>query len=206
MSASINRRGKAAKFSTRDEWLEAAKVLLDPLFVGTPAKPRAIRASVGFPAGSRSSKSLRTIGICHYNAEDATPQIWIHPEIVDPARVLDILVHELAHAYLPVGTGHGGDFKRTAEAVGLTGRMVATVAGPDFTAVAKRLLAVLGPYPHSRLTYSEARGRKQTTRQILVDCPCGIKFRASRTVLESIADLRCPDGDCSETPEIKYPS
>ena len=206
MTASTKTRGKAAKFATRDEWLLAAKKLLDPLYTGTPAKVRDVRASVGFPAGKRSGKSLHAIGVCHYDAQDTMPQIWIHPEIDNPARVLDILAHELAHAYLPVGTGHKGDFKRTAEAIGLTGQMTATVAGPDFTAVAKELLAVLGPYPHSKLTYQEATGRKQTTRQILVDCPCGIKFRASRTVLESILDLRCPDGDCGETPEIVYPN
>lgn len=193
-------------FETRDEWLLAAKRILDDALTSAGLKPADVRASVGFPVGNRGGKNGKSIGICHYDAKDKTPQVWIHPEIDDPLRVLDILAHELIHAYLPMGAGHGPKFGKPARHIGLDGSLTATTAGPEFSAIAQNVVEVLGDYPHSKLTYEAARGRKQTTRQILVDCPCGIKYRASRKVLESIQDLRCPDGHCHERPTIVFPN
>lgn len=186
-------------YATREEWLQAAKGHLDDLFAGTPAKVREIRVSVGFPAGKRGGKNgPKTIGICHYGAEDKVPQIFIHPEITDPARVLDILAHELAHAYLPVGTGHKGHFETTARAIGLVGKLTATVAGEDFKTDATEILERIGEYPHSKLTQAQASGPKQTTRQIKVEClDCGSIYRASRKVIDGAFDLGCIDRACN---------
>lgn len=184
-------------YTTREEWLQAAKNLLDPLFEGTPANPHDVRVSVGFPAGSRGGNGAKAIGQCHYAAEDSVPQIFIHPELTDRSRVLDVLAHELAHAYLPVGTGHKGDFVTTVRAIGLTGKATATTAGNDFLTDAGEILTILGAYPHSRLTYDAATGRKQTTRQVKVECECGRIYRASRKVIEEAAELGCIDRTCT---------
>lgn len=193
-------------YTTREEWLHAAKAHLDALFLGTPAQVRDIRVGVGFPAGKRGGKNgPKTIGICHYNAEDKVPQIFIHPEITDPVRVLDILAHELAHAYLPVGTGHKGHFETTARAIGLAGKLTATEAGPDFVTDARQILERIGEYPHSRLTHEQAAGRKQTTRQIKVECgTCGAIYRASRKVIECAFDLGCIDRACNGEVTVEY--
>ena len=181
-------------YTTREEWLQAATALLEPLFEGTPANPHPVRVSVGFPAGSRGRN--KAIGQCHYAADDAVPQVFIHPELVDPVRVLDVLAHELAHAYLPAGTGHKGHFVTTVRALGLEGKATATVAGEAFKVDALEVAEALGPYPHARLTYDNAAGKKQTTRQIKVECECGLIYRASRKAIEQATDLGCIDRGC----------
>lgn len=158
--------GKQNKFSTREEWLEAAVILLTPLYT---IKPVPVRVGVGFPVGKRNGNA-KTIGQCHYAAQDGVPQIFIHPEIVDPVRVLDILAHELIHAYLPVGAGHKGAFGAEAKEIGLTGPNTATVAGPDLVPLLKRVSATLGKYPHAALTWDQAKGKTQTTRMLKASC------------------------------------
>ena len=187
------------KYETREEWLHAAREMLLPLFESTPATVKDIRVSVGFPAGSRGSKNFHAIGECHYSADDSVPQIFIHPELTDPVRILGVLAHELTHAFLPIGTGHKGAFVTTAKGIGLTGKMTATTESEDFTADAQEIADTLGEYPHSRLTYANAKGRKQTTRQKKAECPepdCGFVFRTTRKWIEAVPELCCPDPQC----------
>jgi len=158
--------GKTNKFTTREEWLEAAVILLQPLYT-VKAKP--VRVGVGFPVGKRTANA-KTIGQCHYAAVDGVPQIFIHPEIVDPIRVLDILAHELIHAYLPVGAGHKALFGAQAKEIGLAGPNTATTAGPDLVPLLKRIATTLGKYPHAALTWDQAKGKTQTTRMLKASC------------------------------------
>lgn len=188
--------GKVNKFSTREEWLEAAVILLTPLY---SVKAQPVRVGVGFPVGKRGSNGAQTIGQCHYAAVDGVPQIFIHPEITDPVRVLDILAHELIHAWLPVGSGHGkGTFGVEARHIGLDGPLTATTAGKDLAVALRKVATVLGKYPHSALTYAQAKGKTQTTRMVKVECvACGFIFRTTNKWLEQATDLHCPDTECA---------
>ena len=186
-----------AVYSTREEWLHAAREHLDAMFTDMSVTPNDVRLSVGFPKG-RGIKAT-TIGVCHYNAADSVPQIFIHPAITDPVNVVAILAHELAHAYLPVGTGHKGSFVTTVTGLGLIGKPTATVPGPDFTVDANEMLSVLGDYPHAELL---SEGKPQGTRMIKCECDtCGVKFRLSQKwvdIAEMDRGLRCPLGCESE--------
>jgi len=184
-------------FNTREEWLQSGKGHADDLFIGTPAQIRDVRISVGFPAGKRGGRNNEAIGQCHYASEDGVPQIFIHPKLTDPVQIMGVLVHELAHAYLPAGTGHKGDFVKVAKAVGLEGKMTATTESEAFKADAEQILERLGPYPHAALDYSGATGRKQTTRQRKLECDtCGLIFRTTAKWMEAVPGMVCPDPNC----------
>jgi len=126
-----------------------------------------VYVSVSFPtSGARSGK---VIGQCHYTSKDGKPHLLVHPYLDDPVRVLDVTLHELVHATMPVGTQHGPAFGRLAKALGLTGRMTATVATDELREVLAHMVRrSLGPYPHSALT--NAGIKKQTTRQKKIVC------------------------------------
>lgn len=167
---------------TREEWLAAAVAAMRPWFAaeGTPL-PEAVRASCGWPSRKGLSASRRRIGECWDPKASAAgaSEIFISPCLAEPARVLDVLVHELVHAAVGVSHGHRGPFRRLAKALGLEGRMTATHAGPQLAARLNALAEKLGPYPHGALDRS-AFGRKQNTRMHKAICPaCGFTMRVA---------------------------
>jgi hypothetical protein len=133
-------------------------------------------------------------------ATDGVPQIFIHPVLTDGDRgPLPTLAHELAHAYLPVGTGHGRDFARLVQALGLAGKPTATLAGESFTTDMQAIAEVLGEYPHAALDVSNIK--KQGTRMIKIECNnCGMITRTTA----KWADLvnRCADSECDGYPMV----
>lgn len=182
-------------YTTREEWLTAGTVLLEPLFVEAGLTVGPARVSVGFPVGKGGRNGGKIIGQCHYAATDGVPQLFIHPTLTDPVHVLATLAHELTHAYLPVGTGHRKPFAVAVKALGLDGKPTATVPGDGFKAVATEVLDLLGEYPHAALDTSNLP--KQGTRLIRCECDtCGFLFRTTRAWLDKAYDLRCPDVEC----------
>ncbi len=136
--------------NTREQWLSEATTELRTLFKQHGVDlPLEVRSSCGFPSKSALSNKNRRIGEC-WSARasaDKHAEIFISPTISDSMRVLDILAHELVHACHP-NDGHGKLFKRTALAIGLEGKMTATVAGEKFKLWATPVLEKLGIYPH----------------------------------------------------------
>ena len=62
-----------------------------------------------------------------------------------------------------------------ALACGLTGRMTATTETPELVETIKKIEKKIGKYPHKKLNYEIGR-KKQSTRQIKVECPdCAYK-------------------------------
>lgn len=185
---------------TREQWLLTAtdkfrhglfKDAHASLPVGVSAIIPTVRVSVGFPKG----RGGRGQAIGQYwpslAVQDAIPQVFISPVIDDGARALDILAHELVHACTP-GAGHKTPFKQLAIAIGLTGKMTATVAGPELTARLNSLLTELGPYPNSRINLN-AGPKKQSTRLLKCECTsCGYTCRVTATWLESTGAPICP--------------
>lgn len=168
--------------TTREAWLCAAAELMVPRFSaqGKPLPP--VRLSIGFPATGGLSARSRTIGQCWANthAKDGAHHIFINPTICDdPAKVLEVLSHELCHAAVGCEHGHKKPFAELARALGHEGKMTATVAGERLKPFITEYMDKLGPYPGSGLTI-EAKRRKQTTRLRLYECPgCGLKARIS---------------------------
>ena len=180
---------------TREQWLSQATEELRALFKQHGETiPERVRSSCGFPSKSALSAKNRRIGECWSSraSSDSHAEIFISPTISDSSRVLDILAHELIHAVHP-GDGHGSKFGRTARAIGLEGKLTATVAGPEFLAWAEPVLARLGAYPHADLVPSNAQ-KKQTTRMLKCLCTdCGYIAYTSGKWLAEMGAPHCPD-------------
>ncbi|KUM41176.1 SprT-like domain-containing protein [Arthrobacter sp. EPSL27] len=187
-----------AKFTTREEWLVAAVEALRPLFSALTAETiPAVRVSVGWPGGNGRKNSV--IGQCWSTkvAADSVSQLFISPVLDDAVRVLDVLAHELIHAIDDCQSGHKGRFAKIAKALGLTGKMTATVAGDALKVELEAVAAELGEYPHAALV-SPGEGadgpKKQTTRMMKVECPegSGYKVRLTRQWLAEYGAPICP--------------
>jgi hypothetical protein len=181
--------------NTREQWLANATTELRSLFKANGVElPLEVRSSCGFPSKSALSNKNRRIGEC-WSARasaDSHAEIFISPTISDSMRVLDILAHELVHACHP-NDGHGKLFKRTALAIGLEGKMTATVAGEKFKLWASPVLERLGIYPHADLIPSNAQ-KKQSTRMLKCVCrDCGYTVRVAGKWLNDMGAPHCPD-------------
>lgn len=155
--------------------------------------PENIRMSCAFT--SHGSKGKR-IGECWIDSAsgDNTYEIFITPQIADSNRVVDILIHELCHATVGIQAGHKKPFADCAKAVGLTGKMTATVATPELNETITQWVQALGEYPHATLSSNGIK--KQSTRLIKCECvKCGYTVRLSKKWIE-VALPRCPDLDC----------
>lgn len=180
--------GMSGSNSGRIAWLETAYALLrDELL---PEAPERITISFGFPSkGARPSRNQRIGEYAHIlkDCEAGPGLLTLHPTIfANPARVLDVLLHEMIHAARPTD-GHRGDFPKLARRVGLTGKMTATVAGSELKAkldgyLTDRLPAM--PNGHGDLS---ADRKKQSTRLRKYVCPsCGQIIRAATDCLNAV--------------------
>ena len=164
----------------REAWLNAAAAELGGLFALNSLPLPSFRVSCGFPStgGTRSkNKTSMRVGECHAasNSAGAHVEIYIHPELSDPMRVMEVLAHELCHAAVGVHEGHGPKFRAIAHAIGLTGPMRSTVGSDAFKATIRPWIADLGPYPHASLVLST---KKQSTRMLKAVCSaCGYSVR-----------------------------
>lgn len=116
---------------TREHWLESATNALRPFFSEKELPlPEKIQVSIGF--GSMGEKIG---GQCFYpeghidGGESNTYTILIDPRWKSCLDVMGVLVHELLHAALPIGSGHGKKFKDGMEKLGLEGKATAALPG-----------------------------------------------------------------------------
>jgi hypothetical protein len=124
-------------------------------------------------------------------SEGGHSEIMISPTIADSTDAIAILIHELVHATVGNHEGHNQVFKRCAIAVGLEGKMTATVASEPLKATIAQWLQSVGEYPHATLN---ANLRKQSTRLHKCECVrCGYTMRISSKWLK-LATPRCPLG------------
>jgi len=169
--------------TTREEWLRAAVDRLRPTFAaqGNPLPP-ALQVSVGFPSVGALARRTRRVGECWspQASLDGLHQLFISPLLGEPVLVLAVLAHELVHAAVGTPARHGPRFRRAALALGLRGRMTATVAGPDLQARLEELSRLLGDFPHAGLLARDPDRRKQGTRLLKIVCPsCGYTARTT---------------------------
>lgn len=181
---------KVASLNREDWLLKAADGMLPWLkAAGAGATPK-YRLSVGWPLGRRKAggKGTHAIGQCfsHANSKDGVHEIFISPELEEPTRVLDVLLHELVHAFVGIEAKHGPEFKLVAERVGLSGKMTATVASDLLKPKLVTLATRIGNYPHAELVAGGDTLRpKQGTRMLKIECPkCGYSARTTRKWLD----------------------
>lgn len=179
---------------TREAWLLAAVEGLRDLFKQHGAEIPEVRVSVGFPGGRSPRKAIGQYWPPQA-CEDAVPQVFVSPVLNEPLRALDVLVHELVHAVHPEA-GHKGAFAKLAKAVGLTGKMTATVAGPELTTRLNALSSELGAYPHAAINLQDRK--KQGTRLNKAECSaCGYTCRVTKKWVEALGAPLCP---CNASP------
>ncbi len=184
-------------YTTREEWLVAAIDFFRPLFkANTEAElPANILVSVGFAKKARPN----AIGWC-YNSKasegEGVNHVFVSPELNDPKQVVATLVHELCHAADNCESGHAGNFRVLARAMGLEGKLTSTHAGEDLSEHINVLIEELGAYPHNGLKGSgpSGGGTKQTTRMLKVVCFDNpeYKVRTTKKMLEEYGYPSCP--------------
>ena len=191
-------------FNTREEWLVAGVEALRPLFEQVGEQIPAVQVSVGWPGGRGKKNSV--IGQCWHKDASASgiAQIFVSPVLDDAVRVLDVLTHEIVHAIDENASGHKGRFAKIAKAVGLEGKMTATVAGEGLKDCLVKIAEGLGDYPHGALLNpgDGADGpKKQGTRMIKVACatPDDVTdvyiVRMTRKWLDAVGAPKCPCHD-----------
>jgi len=191
----------------REQWLSiAAEILIDELF--TPALNRAappMKFSISEPKAA--TKKGRVMGTCwnkDASADSETFNIFITASLGahDSSRVLDILIHEMAHAYDGNQNGHNAPFAKICTAVGLMGgptkksksSFTATVATPELKEHLTEIIETIGEFPHAALNPAESGKTTQTNRQLLMLCTnvtCGFKFRTSQKWLDAMQSPQC---------------
>ena len=179
-------RGKnsnMAKF--REEWLHSAVQLLRPMFEKAGAEiPELGRAAIGFT--SRGGGKSNCVGECWHPlaSGDGHVEIFIRPDKADPVEVLGILVHELIHSCLPIGSGHGPVYKALAIKIGLEGKMRHAMPGALLQDVLKGIAAELGPLPHAALDiqYRESAPRKKQKTNMLKAWCEGVKDESGKVM------------------------
>lgn len=183
---------------TREQWLtEAAERLRTEIFEPKGFDVPEIRVSLGFPA--RGTNKNGPVGQCwSANASSTnTAEVFLSPKIGDsPARLIDVLAHEMIHA---MGNhGHRGAFPKIAKAIGLTGKMTATKAGPELAEWCAKTAQDLGPWPGGRIDAAKSPVKKQGTRLLKAYCEsCGYTIRVTKK-WALLALPSCPNDECEE--------
>lgn len=180
---------------TREAWLNAAlgrvrEMVLDKAGAVVPAD---CRVSVGFPGGGSARKR---IGECWPRrlSADGVNEVFINPTLSDPGRMLDVLIHEAIHAVDDCASGHGKAFKQVAKAVGLEGKMTATVAGPALKAWIDATVNTLPALEHGALSLGGRK--KQSTRMLKLECTsCGYTVRTTQKWLDMGVPSCCCGGN-----------
>jgi len=148
---------------TREQWLHKMAQHLAKRFeeINYSLKDTKYRLSCGMPTSSGGAK-LKAIGQCFSPSvsADHTSEIFISPTISGSVEVAATLAHELIHAVVGIQHGHKGPFRKCALALGLTGKMTATVAGDELTAYIKEEVEIIGEYPHAVLDTSKTKRQK----------------------------------------------
>lgn len=175
------------QFKTREEWLTFVADELRPAFkaAGHPI-PVKVRFAVGFcSTGERGNR----IGECWYPeaSADKSVEIFIKPDQDDRVTVAGILAHELVHAAVGPGHGHGGLFRTLCGKLGLVGKMRQAEPGPDMQrTVMDPILKKAGKLPHKKLQGKETDRKKQGTRLLKAECSeCGYVVRLAKKWAEA---------------------
>jgi hypothetical protein len=195
-------------FTERETYLAAASTMLQHgVFTAAGIEPaqweaKKYRVSCGFPLGFRGSRSGKyAIGQAFDPSisADGTCEIFINPILAEPAQVIAVLIHELIHVFAGVQAGHKGEFARIARAVGLEGKLTATVAGAELQAKIDAIVAQLGAYPHAAIDPQSRK--KQGTRLLKMQCgECQWTARVSMSQWNRVrTDAPCP---CCSAPML----
>lgn len=155
----------------------------------------------------------KAIGYCYStdNSEGEKRAIEISRDISDTYNALQVIAHEVAHAMLPEGVGHGAEFisivggqenRRANSLFRLNGIPTATTVSPYFKELVENWIRANGTYNHVGYT-SVAKSKSRTTSVFCLNLNCsgatkstldrgyGMVFRVSTTLATKLT-LYCP--------------
>lgn len=154
----------------------------------------------------------KDLGICHYDMDRKEKDInYIFVTAFetrsheDPVDVAATLVHEILHAVLPPGTKHGPLFAKGCKALGLAGKVTATVAGPELRAYLTTLVASLPPLPKRGVMAPPPppKPKKDPTAPHKFQCTCCKTTILIRyTSLNKAGTPKCWNEDCENEGEL----
>jgi len=176
---------------TREQWLEAAVAVVVATYPAIEIPP--VKVSCSWPGGGSARKR---IGECWSRAasQARVNEIFISPKLEDPAQVVSVLVHEVAHAIDDCKNGHKAGFVKIGKSLGLEGK--ATQMGlPTAKAaeLAQQVIEKAGAFPHRRLDMSSRK--KKATYMLKCECgDCGAIFRLTQKVVDMLDGeaMACP--------------
>jgi SprT-like family len=204
--------------NSRESYLRAATNELRPYFTKLGLTlPEKIRFAVAFTSHGKKGK---VAGECwHAGAsDDGHHEIIIRADFADPAEVLGILVHELAHAALPPDVKHGKEFREAALRIGLEGPMRHAMPGAVLKERLNELASSLGPFPHGRLNFDRVtlagvvaadKPKKQGTRMLKAEClgaGCGYTVRVAARWIKECGPPHCPKHGAMHVPPLAQES
>jgi len=195
---------------TREQWLTELTNRLRPMFaaIGFPL-PEKIRASCGFPSRGALAKKAKRVGEAWSSdqSEDQHFETFVTPMVCDPVGVAEIQVHELCHCAAGLECKHRKPFTTVARALGLEGKMTATVAGEALQATLEEIVEEIGTYPHAKLVHT-SNPKKQNTRMLKVVCSdlqCGCVIRMTKKWQEQVGLPMCGCGACMKAESTEVP-
>lgn len=181
---------------TREQWLEAAVIAVAQATPSVTFPP--VKVSCSWPGGGSARKR---IGECWARkmSKAGVNEIFISPKIEDPARVVAILMHELAHAVDDCKNGHKAGFVKIAKAIGCVGKPTQMEPPVEVSsAIAKVVSDQHGPFPHRGLDLSSRK--KQATRMLKLSCnECGAVWRMAAK--HAVNVTMCP---CCGTDDLSH--
>lgn len=184
----------------REEWLTRVMQRdIMPLIAAQGGKVSKFRVSVGWPRGSRGGKTAESIGQCWdpKHSADGHYEVFVSPKL-GAFDALQVLVHEAVHIGAGIECGHKGAFKKIATAVGLVGKMTATVAGDDLGRRIRAWIADMPEYPHGPMSAVDGAGKekKPGSRLIKACCECcEYTVRVTQKWID-VAVPTCPNPEC----------
>jgi hypothetical protein len=163
----------------RETWLrEAYSVMRMELLREAPVT---VAIAWSFPSSKAASRTRPTVGQCWQGGGirgkiEGGRAILISPSLHVPLDILHVLLHEMVHATLPTGVGHGAKFSQTCARIGLVKPWTATTPGPLLKEKLEAILKKLPAWPEGSLVIRP----KETGRQLKGECPCGRILRGSK--------------------------
>jgi hypothetical protein len=175
---------------TREQWLEAAVAVFAEMNPAATLPPD--KVSCSWPGGGSARKR---IGECWSRASSSAKvnEIFISPRLEEPARVVSVLVHELAHAIDDCKNGHKAAYVAVGKSLGLTGKPT-QMELPDSVAkvLADAVIAKAGAFPHRKLDMSKRK--KKGTYMLKCECTsCKAIWRLTAKVIAQVdGEMSCP--------------
>lgn len=180
----------------REQWLtKVAEEFCWPRILKAGGENNPYRVSVGFPHGRGNAS--KAIGQCWPTQSSAgkTHEIFISPVLGNGFEATHVLLHECIHASDGNKNGHKGLFRKLAKAVGLAGKMTATVPSEELALDIKLYLRSIEDYPHDKLSINSGGDPKPGSRLLKAVCEdCGYTIRTTQKWIDEVGLPTCACG------------